>query len=141
MCLVGHTCNDGTPLWSVGNFTTSSQSVWKTLFSALATSHAFVMKCCVYCIALCLILVLLTSFTYLVYAHLTCSSWYTSTLYPLLAHHHLCYVNVCYVFDLTFVLLYYIFTFLMCIVICLFSACCFPLLSSAMFLACNYLFM
>jgi len=37
------------------------------------------------------------------YPCFTCSSVHTSTLHPLL----LCYVNVCYVFDLPFVLLYF----------------------------------
>ena len=58
---------------------------------------------------------LLTSFTYVhcSFAHL--HYFKSSTLHPLLAHHHLCYVDACYVFDPTFVsvimflLLYYVF--------------------------------
>ena len=34
------------------------------------------------------------------------SPTHISTLYPLLAYHHRCYISVCYVLDLTFVLLY-----------------------------------
>jgi len=28
ICLVGHTCNDGNPLWSIGNYITSSWFAW-----------------------------------------------------------------------------------------------------------------
>ena len=44
----------------------------------------------------------------------TCSSVHISILHPLFAHHHLCYFNDFYAFDLTFVLLYYWFTSLLC---------------------------
>jgi len=45
------------------------------------------------CLALCLITIIAARFLHL-YACLTCSSVHTSSLHPLLAHHHLCYVDV-----------------------------------------------
>ena len=49
------------------------------------------------CIALCLITIIAARFPYL-YAYLTCWSVHASSLHPLLAHHHLCYVDVYCVF-------------------------------------------
>ena len=50
------------------------------------------------CLALCLIAIIAACFLYL-YACLTCSSVHASSLHPLLlAHHHLCYVDVYCVF-------------------------------------------
>jgi len=36
----------------------------------------------------------------------------TSTLHPLLAHHHLHYINDCYVYDVTFLFLSYLYMLL-----------------------------
>ena len=67
----------------------------------------FAMKCCTKkCLALCLITIIAACFLHL-YACLTCSSVHTSSLHPLLAHHHLCYVDVYCVF-----LFFYFFYFL-----------------------------
>ena len=51
------------------------------------------------CLALCLITIIAAYFPHL-YACLTCSSVHASSLHPLLAHHHLCYVDVYCVFYL-----------------------------------------
>ena len=55
-------------------------------------------------IALCLITLIAAHFLHLC-ACFTCSSVHVSTLHPLLAHHHLCYVDV----HCTFLFLYFIF--------------------------------
>ena len=49
------------------------------------------------CLALCLIIIIAACFLHL-YACLTCSSVHASSLHTLLAHHHLCYVDVYCVF-------------------------------------------
>jgi len=49
------------------------------------------------CLALCLITIIAARFPHL-YACLTCSSVHASSLHALLAHHHLCYVDVYCVF-------------------------------------------
>ena len=49
------------------------------------------------CLALCLITIIAAYFLHL-YACLTCSSVRASSLHPLLAYHHLCYVDVYCVF-------------------------------------------
>jgi len=66
---------------------------------SLPLLQAFVVKCRVYCISLCLTTLLLhTPLTYyVVCVCFSCSFIHTSTLHPLFAQHHLCYVNVCYV--------------------------------------------
>ena len=46
------------------------------------------------CLALCLITIIAACFPHLLYACLPCSSVHASSLHPLLAHHHLCYVDV-----------------------------------------------
>ena len=55
----------------------------------------FVMKCCIMmpCSSLCLKTIIAARFLHL-YACLTCSSVHASILHPLLAHHHLWYVDV-----------------------------------------------
>ena len=54
------------------------------------------------CLVLCLITIFAARFLHL-YACLTCSSGHASFLYPLLAHHHLCYVDVYCVFFIFFI--------------------------------------
>jgi len=89
--VVRHTCNCGTPLSSLGDCITSSLFLWISIVFAFA----FVLKCCVYCIAqpprhitlLCccwLLSHLCAWFTY--------SSLNSQTLHKLLAHHYLCYI-------------------------------------------------
>jgi len=51
------------------------------------------------CLPLCLITIIAAYFLHL-YAYLTCSSVHASSLHPLLAHHHLCYVDVYCVFSI-----------------------------------------
>ena len=67
------------------------------------------------CLALCLITIIATRFLHL-YACLTCSSVRASSLHPLLAHHHLCYVDVYCVF-----LFFLLFLFFLIFVICYIS--------------------
>ena len=75
----------------------------------------FAMECCTKnkCLALCLITIIavLALLPSPIYACLTCSSVHASSLHSLLAHHHLCYVDVYCVF-LFFLFLLYATTFL-----------------------------
>jgi len=48
-------------------------------------------------------------------AYFTCSSVHTSTLHLLLAHHHLCYVDVYCVFDTAFIFCYFCFYIFLCL--------------------------
>ena len=66
----------------------------------------FVMKC-VYCIALCLITLIIPYFSHLC-AWFTCSSVHTSTLHPLIAHHHLCVMLMIIWFSIYVFVLYVI---------------------------------
>jgi len=68
----------------------------------------FAMKCCTKCLSLCLITIIATCFLHL-YACLTCSSVHASSLHPMLAHHHLCYVDVycVFLFFISFLFLLY----------------------------------
>ena len=59
------------------------------------------------CLALCLKTIIAARFLHL-YACLTCSSVHASSLHPLLANHHLCYVDVSFfVFFLIFAICYF----------------------------------
>jgi len=88
---VGHTCNCGTRLWSVGNCISPLSFLWINIFA-----FAFILKCCIYYIALHLITLMLL--TFLTYVHDLLAYLYILqvSLHPLLAHHYLCYENDCY---------------------------------------------
>jgi len=73
--------------------------------------HVFAMKCCLKCLAICLITIIVARFHHPC-ACLTCSSVHTclisSSVHPLLAHQHLCCVDVywCLVLFFLFLLCY-----------------------------------
>ena len=80
-----------TPLWSVGKSTFLPMCIYKHCF---CPCYLFLIwNAVLKYLALCLITIIAARFLHL-YACLTCSSVHASSLHPLLAHHHLRYVDV-----------------------------------------------
>jgi len=86
-----------TQLWSVGKFTFLHP--WCVFINIVfRPCYLFLLwNVVLKCLALWLITIFAAYFLHL-YACLTCSSVNASSLHPLLAHHHLCYVDVYCVF-------------------------------------------
>jgi len=93
MYLVGNNSSmQPTPLWSVRKTYISSRFVFINI--VFSPCYLFLLWYTVLkCPALCLITIIAARFLRL-YACLTCSSVHASSLHSLLAHHHLCYVDV-----------------------------------------------
>jgi len=87
-----------TQLWSVGKSTFLHGCVFINIVFCPCYLF-FLWNVVLKCLALCLITIIAAYFLHL-YACLTCSSVHASSLHPLLAHHHLCYVDVYCVFFL-----------------------------------------
>ena len=108
MHLVGNNSSmQPTQLWSVGKSTFLHDVVY--LWTLFHPCYLFLLwNVVVKWLALCLITIIAAYFLHL-YACLTCSSVHASSLHPLLAHHHLFYVDVyCFffIFDVCYISLW-----------------------------------
>jgi len=90
---------------------TSSWFLWINNKLCFCPCFCYEMLCCVYCIVLCLItftLYIVAYFFYLCAWFTYHSSVHASILHLLFAHHHLCYVNDCYIWFNIYVSVIYV---------------------------------